>query len=338
MKNKQKGFANLVLIGVVVFVAVLGYFMFFDVNCQGQSQEEIDAHMCPSRFFSFIGSLKKPVLLDFSDLSKDETVNWKTYTNEQYGFKFDYPEGYSISENTAFDALDDSSKFQVMVGKNISLEQPRVFEVLVKDAKQDPIKKTVDWFKKSFEGLIVSSENIDGSNFTILTLSNDSKSGWAYIEHNGFLYAISYTNESRHLLNTFKFIKPTEQVNNSKCGFQITSLSSGGKASFPLTISGVVDNSNSQNLGCAWQMFEGQAGIAQLYYKYPNSGWEIIGESKPIMVKDWTSNTTTFTTTLNFNNGGVGLQAGTPMKVVFTEENAAAIRPGLMFELPFILE
>ena len=108
--------------------------------------------------------------------------------------------------------------------------------------------------------------------------------------------------------------------------------------SFPLTVIGTIDNSNSKNLGCTWQMFEGQAGSAQLYFNYNNDGWKPIGTSVPVTVSNWTSTKTTFVATLNFYNGGIGIPNGTPMKITFTEENASGLPPVDTFDFPVVLK
>ena len=122
---------------------------------------------------------------------------------------------------------------------------------------------------------------------------------------------------------------------SGKCGFFVTSPSPNEKVSFPLTIKGAVDNSSRQSKGCSWQMFEGQAGVAQLYFKDTNK-WQKLGGSKPVPVENWMSTSTIFSVVLNFSNEGIGLPAGTLLKVVFTEENASGMPPVDTFELPLI--
>ena len=122
----------------------------------------------------------------------------------------------------------------------------------------------------------------------------------------------------------------------STCGLSITTPVPNATVSFPLIIQGVVDNSNRQSLGCSWGMFEGQAGIAQLYY-YNGGAWIALGNSAPMLVDDWIATKTNFSVTLNFTNEGIGLSNGTPMKVVFTEENQRAKFPSKTLELPVSL-
>jgi hypothetical protein len=127
-----------------------------------------------------------------------------------------------------------------------------------------------------------------------------------------------------------------DSVDKSKCGLLVTSVSANAKVSFPVVIKGVIDNTAASSKGCSWQMFEGQAGTAQLFYKYQSS-WYSLGVSVPVKVDNWTSAKTNFTVTLNFNNDGIGLPNGTPLKVVFSEENASGMSPVDTFELPIVL-
>ena len=121
------------------------------------------------------------------------------------------------------------------------------------------------------------------------------------------------------------------------CGLKVTSIEANSEVSFPLTVKGEVDNTKASNTGCSWSMFEGQAGIAQLYFK-DDLGWVVLGVSSPIKVDEWMSEKTNFTTTLNFNNDGIGLKKGTIMKILFQEENPSGSGQVDSFELPLVLE
>lgn len=118
----------------------------------------------------------------------------------------------------------------------------------------------------------------------------------------------------------------------SKCGLKVTSLTPNEKVNFPLTISGVVDNSNAKNLGCSWQMFEGQAGVAKLYF-YNNGVWNIINSGVPIEVIDWMATTTNFSFVLDEN---VSVSSDSLMKVTFVEENPSGQGLADTLEIPII--
>lgn len=159
---------------------------------------------------------------------------------------------------------------------------------------------------------------------------NDNKNPAVYVGENQNDISTSTSNSATSsTLNT---------INDSlyKCGFKVISPSSNSKVDFPLEVKGVVDNRDSKISGCSWHMFEGQAGVAQLYF-YNINKWNPIGEGVPIKVVDWMTSLTSFDIVLNLKNDGVGLSAGTPMKIVFTEENASGQGPVDTYELPIIL-
>lgn len=128
----------------------------------------------------------------------------------------------------------------------------------------------------------------------------------------------------------------TDTATNA-CGFKVTSISPNSKVSFPLTVKGEVDNTDAKNTGCSWSMFEGQAGIAQLYFK-DDLGWVVLGASAPVKVDDWMTSKTNFVATLNFNNDSVGLTPGTIMKILFQEENASGGGKVDSVEFPMVFQ
>ncbi len=123
------------------------------------------------------------------------------------------------------------------------------------------------------------------------------------------------------------------QANTSekgKCGLVVENVSANASVNFPITLKGKI-----YNTGCSWQIFEGEAGAAQLYFK-SSSGWNKLGLAMPVSVPDWEASLNDFYVTLDFNNGGVGLSKGTEMKVVFTESNAKDESVSKTLEFPLI--
>ncbi len=127
-----------------------------------------------------------------------------------------------------------------------------------------------------------------------------------------------------------------------KCGLNITNLSSNQKVSWPLIIKGTVDMKHSSD-DCAWQTSEGVAGTAQFYIYLTEKndegkikGWTSIGKPVFMNLEKIVSDKGDFTVSFYFPEGG--FQENAPIKIVFAEENPAAIRPSLTFELPLVLE
>jgi hypothetical protein len=124
---------------------------------------------------------------------------------------------------------------------------------------------------------------------------------------------------------------------NGLCGLLITSHTINGKVSLakPITVSGTINNADRVSLGCAWQSFEGQAGTAQAF-AFVNNQWEPISTQTPVPVPNWMSTSTTFTVELRIDTGTMNIASGTPVKVVFTEENASGEPPVDTYTLPLI--
>jgi len=126
-----------------------------------------------------------------------------------------------------------------------------------------------------------------------------------------------------------------------KCGFTITSVLPNQVVSWPLVIRGEIENSASKDV-CVWQTSEGVAGTAQLYMYLTEEdkdrkikGWKSIGDLKIINTVD-SGSKKTFEFNFNFPDGG--FEPNTQMNIKFTEENPAAARPSLVFELPLIFK
>ncbi len=116
---------------------------------------------------------------------------------------------------------------------------------------------------------------------------------------------------------------------NGKCGLTISSHVPNEKFTWPLVIEGKVAPQQSQiDNNCSWQTYEGVSGTAQLYFNENNNGWRPVGNS--VIFRPDLS--------ITFNYTEIGLPMNTPIEVVFTEENPAAIRPALVFELPLVLK
>lgn len=140
--------------------------------------------------------------------------------------------------------------------------------------------------------------------------------------------------------SSFSTEKEKEQISKEmfkkeskgKCGFNIIYPTPNSKVVFPLKIKGTIDKTNKQSKECPWQTSEGVLGTAQLYFNYNDEGWKPAGAPVVVVTKSLLA----FDATLNFNNDGIGLPSNVPMKIVFTEENPAVVRPSLTFELPII--
>jgi hypothetical protein len=89
--NNQKGFVNIVLmVVIVVLVGVVGYFAFV------KKLEPVAKQPTPAPTQATTPT-KTPV--SPTQTAKDETAGWKTFTDTQYGFKFEYPATWKATAN-----------------------------------------------------------------------------------------------------------------------------------------------------------------------------------------------------------------------------------------------
>lgn len=126
----------------------------------------------------------------------------------------------------------------------------------------------------------------------------------------------------------------------SHCGLIIDGPAINSVTTFPVTIHGAIDNNYASTLGCAWTMFEGQAGTAQVYYwDQGNNNWQAVNTPFVIPVSNWmTLGPVAFAVTVNFNNNGLGLSSGNLMKVTFTEENPSGQGTADTLDWPLVLQ
>src|SRR3989344_5398734 len=98
MNMNQKGFANIILVVVIVIlVGAVGYFAFV------KKSEPVAQQPTPTPIQTKT-STPTPT-------TKDETSSWKTYTNSSVGFSFKYPADWKVSDDGKGDInLTDSNK------------------------------------------------------------------------------------------------------------------------------------------------------------------------------------------------------------------------------------
>ncbi|MDD2822705.1 MAG: hypothetical protein PHQ59_01355 [Candidatus Daviesbacteria bacterium] len=79
---KEKGFAPIIIIlGIVLFLGIVGGVYYFSKNSSSAIKNNPVNTPTPT-----------------ATLKVDETTNWKTYTNTEYGYSIKYPENISLEE------------------------------------------------------------------------------------------------------------------------------------------------------------------------------------------------------------------------------------------------
>jgi len=86
----QKGFVNIVLIGVLVLIVAVGGYLTWSKK-SNQVAQNTTQNLASQEVNNI--ETKTP-----ATTTSDETADWKTYTNAQYGFEFKYPKDWELNE------------------------------------------------------------------------------------------------------------------------------------------------------------------------------------------------------------------------------------------------
>jgi hypothetical protein len=211
MKNNQKGFVNIILIGIIVLLIVLvGWIWFKNSGYQSLNYYIFHKGMPPEYCDPGPCGATKPLVAT----TTDEIANWKTYKNTQYGFSFNYPNDWAVPfEKNPHDGLGSIElgcpKEDVLDTEacplSIDIWQSGSYEISMFDSPKAEVKTfTVNGVQiKEFkpykepgsDGPIGYYEiaNISGDNITVQF--TDSMGDY---ESNGIF---------DHILSTFKFTK-----------------------------------------------------------------------------------------------------------------------------------
>ncbi|SRR3989344_418100 len=198
----QRGFANIVLpVVIVAIIAVGGYFVFVKKS-EPVTQQPTTA------------------------LPKNETVNWKIYQNNKYGFELKYPENFYITQEGLWGeegSIDsqfyvDLSEYKVaperasrgirIVIGNFSGDFQKYVEEMIKDS----IESANDTFSASDSINNVVRSEIKINNIIGYKVEGITGFGYynIYFTKNGKIFSINNgidDNLFKKILSTFKFIQ-----------------------------------------------------------------------------------------------------------------------------------
>jgi hypothetical protein len=123
LSDKQK---KIVLWTIVVVIAVImGYFWIMGaVNSLSKIGDSVKSINFPTMDLPSTDLLQTTTPSDANPIA-DQTSDWKTYTNDEYGFQFDYPAtleiNHSSSESTCEIANDKESPCKILPFYNIGV-------------------------------------------------------------------------------------------------------------------------------------------------------------------------------------------------------------------------
>ncbi|MCK5475099.1 MAG: hypothetical protein KAI71_00770 [Candidatus Pacebacteria bacterium] len=189
------------IVGIGAVIGVLGYFL-------TMSKSEVVINI----------DVEKKVIKD-EEMIQDETVDWKIYRNEEYGFEFEYPEKWiankhEIISNKIYLASSDivnkesgdtPNSMEIMIYKNINeLDYKNIGLINLNDyldkysnISDPPIRNVEPFSVKSLSGYYADVRDFGGGkNY--------------YIQTSNYIYVIRFSISEKvinQILSTFKFIE-----------------------------------------------------------------------------------------------------------------------------------
>jgi len=195
LNNFKEGFAVIPVIVIVIVVLGLGsYYLLFHQNLISTKKQP--------RSTSTVGAV-------------DETANWKTYRNEQYGFEVKYPSNwkYNESENT------NTNQFLVCFDPLVNTSCSGGGEMISVSWKTtlDDQYKTIQPRHANLYDYQKTEVVISGENAQQFTSDNpEAVSKAAFLNHGGYVYSFilnwnnvvaPHKDTLNQILSTFRFTK-----------------------------------------------------------------------------------------------------------------------------------
>ncbi len=143
---------------------------------------------------------------------RNETTNWQTYRNEQYGFEFKYPGDWSVRDLT-LGASHDKSIVKFFGAGPISISYDTFFSVIVYSTLlEDEISRQISLIESNPNQDLVSVS--DASMFDLVgktIVSRNKTTNESYPTHYFYKNSRTYSlDDNEQILSTFKFIEMSQ--------------------------------------------------------------------------------------------------------------------------------
>ncbi|KKT41579.1 MAG: hypothetical protein UW30_C0006G0006 [Candidatus Giovannonibacteria bacterium GW2011_GWA2_44_13b] len=181
----KKGFASIIIILAILIFGGVGYAVYTEkIRIPGVEKREVNQE-----------NANQPTLTP----TPDETVRWKTYRNEKYGFEFKYPENWKAPTVKNWKNLEEFSREGKSCSQNQSLAELLKLCLMYKDAAEEEVNGNIFY-------AIQTVWNEMGASNKVVYLYFANKGQVYSIVFQGLNNVLDLTSEKTKILSTFKFI------------------------------------------------------------------------------------------------------------------------------------
>lgn len=228
----ERGFAPVIILLFVVVLGAIGFYSYQKYNSQK------------------VGLISFSPTTSASQLTAGDTSNWKTYTSKEYGFSFNYPQGWIIGSEAPdlrFFINSDEIRFSEGGESNPGNEQ---LTVLVKKPDTRSIQQAAKYYEDAnsfLEDYKVTISKI--GNLDALYFSN-TKNIFILGSDKGIVFAPGPNNKIilDQILSTFKFLDPLTNCSSDTVGISINNVPIGWTCSENEAKDLVVENNKNLSL------------------------------------------------------------------------------------------
>lgn len=178
MKLNNRGIAPIVIVIIVAILAVAGTGggVWYWQNQQVQKQKQDSDKKIQELEKQAEGLKKELTTVKSESETSDETANWKTYTNDKYGFSFKYPSSLFLTECAGKIGKEENTPLIVLLKEEKkSCESPDLFgykSIDIEVSEGGGIPNPVDQYVQKREKGV-----IDGADYVKIFYNKDTSEG-----------------------------------------------------------------------------------------------------------------------------------------------------------------